>query len=77
MLFRKKNQTAPNYMNHNESVSRGTLLPAKTPRHLRALSNGFHTHIIVLIPSHTHTNSSSPPFLHAVVAVYFCVTVSQ
>lgn len=24
-----KNQTGPNYRNHNESVSRGTLLPGK------------------------------------------------
>lgn len=45
-----KNQTGPNYRNHNESVSRGTLLPAKQPAiciRSKMQSRKF------LIPTHT------------------------
>lgn len=37
-----KNQTGPNYRNHNESVSRGTLLPGKHhKKQLRAATNAY------------------------------------
>lgn len=36
-----RNQTGPNYRNHNESVSRGTLLPGK---HHQKHSSSTHSH---------------------------------
>lgn len=60
-----KNQTGPNYRNHNESVSRGTLLPGKhrsicvhSQMHARTHRHGH---------GHTHTqmqNSTTSINLH-------------
>lgn len=43
-----KNQTRPNYRNHNESVSRETLLPGKHQGIWRALLNHTSTHTFTL-----------------------------
>lgn len=54
-----KNQTGPNYRNHNESVSRGILLPGKHhKKHLRTCSHE-------LIPqARTHTNVKQNAKVH-------------
>lgn len=54
-----KNQTGPNYRNHNESVSRGTLLPGK--HHKRYLRTCSHE---LLAQARTHTNFSRTHKVH-------------
>lgn len=49
-----KNQTGPNYRNHNESVSRRTLLPGK--QRGICIHSKMHTRKF-LIPTHTHTQN--------------------